>query len=137
MDYNFFLFTELLRLFDKPLFEKEYDILFGDVQVIFAEYNKSSFAMQDKSEYECMHDFLTERYKNTNQEEKDVAIATAYFQTILEKYNSFFNCIDEAYDLAKRFVKEHSHIVVWGVEVNQEYEETLYQWFLSNKKEKY
>ena len=137
MNYNFFLFTELLRLFDKPLFEKEYDILFGDIQGIFEEYSNSHFTMQNKSEYDCMHDFLTERYKNTNQEEKDVAIATAYFQSLFESQTSFFNSIDKAYDLAKRFVKEHSHIVVWGVEVNQEYEETLYQWFLSNKKEKY
>jgi hypothetical protein len=136
MGYNFFLFNELLRLFDKPLFEKEYDLLFGDVQVIFAEYNKSSFAMLDKSEYECMHDFLTEKYHGGSRIEidfeKDVATATAYFQSLFESQTSFFNSIDKAYDLAKEFVKEHSHITVWGVDVDQEYEETLCQW-LENK----
>ena len=62
MDYNFYLFNELLRQFDTELFEKEYDLLFGDVQVLYAEYINSGYAMQEKSEYDCMIDFLNNKY---------------------------------------------------------------------------
>lgn len=63
MNYNLFLFNELLRLFNNELYEQEYDRLFDDVNELFNDYNNSVFSLQFKSEYECIIDYLNDKYK--------------------------------------------------------------------------
>jgi len=63
MNYNLFLFNELLRLFNNELYEQEYDRLFDDVNELFKDYNHSTFSLQFKSEYECIIDYLNDKYR--------------------------------------------------------------------------
>jgi len=63
MNYNLFLFNELLRLFNNELYEQEYDRLFDDVNELFNDYNNSNFSLQFKSEYECIIDYLNDKYR--------------------------------------------------------------------------
>ena len=63
MNYNLFLFNELLRLFNNELYEQEYDRLFDDVNELFNDYNNSVFSLQFKSEYECIIDYLNDKYR--------------------------------------------------------------------------
>jgi hypothetical protein len=62
---------------------------------------------------------------------KDIATVTAYFST-LYTYDSFFNSIDRAYELAEKFVDKYPPETIWGVEEDMEYEEVLYKFFKEN-----
>lgn len=62
---------------------------------------------------------------------KDIAIATAYFQT-LYTHQSFFNSIDYCFDLAVEFVEKYPPETEWGIEL--EYEETLEKFFMYKEK---
>jgi len=56
MNYSFFLFT---KLYGSVIgIEYEYDILFGDLQTLYAEYDASSYNNESLGEYECIVDFL-------------------------------------------------------------------------------
>jgi hypothetical protein len=56
---------------------------------------------------------------------KDIAISTAYFSSLFTENLSFFNSIDEAYDLAILFVDKYPPKTNWGIDEGLEYEETL------------
>lgn len=58
---------------------------------------------------------------------KDVAIATAYFSSLLVATDSFFNSIDKAHEMALEFVNKYPPETNWGEDL--EYEETLSDFF--------
>lgn len=64
--------------------------------------------------------------------QKDIAIATAYFQSLFVERESFFNSIDKAYELAIKFVDKYPFETKWGIDEDLEYEETLYKFFIEN-----
>ena len=56
MNYRFFLFS---KLFDAMIgIEYEYDLMFGDLQILFEEYDNSSYNDSNESEYECIVEFF-------------------------------------------------------------------------------
>lgn len=63
---------------------------------------------------------------------KDIAIATAYFSSLLVEKSSFFNTIDDAYNLAVLFVKKYPPSTKWGIDNDLEYEETLFKFYHEN-----
>lgn len=63
---------------------------------------------------------------------KDVATATSYFSSLMTAHSSFFNTIDDAYNLALAFVNEYPPSTLWGIEEDLEYEETLYAFYKEN-----
>jgi hypothetical protein len=64
--------------------------------------------------------------------QKDVAVATAYFSSLYELNDSFFNSINKAYELAIKFVEKYPVDTKWGIIDDLEYEETLYAFFKLN-----
>lgn len=62
---------------------------------------------------------------------KEIAIATAFFTSYLEEYESFFNCVDKCYEMAVAFVEKYPPETQWGEGNNPDYEETLYEFYLS------
>jgi hypothetical protein len=56
MNYRFFLFS---KLFDAMIgIEYEYDLMFDDLQMLFEEYDISSYNDPNKGEYECIVKFF-------------------------------------------------------------------------------
>lgn len=56
MNYRFFLFS---KLFDAMIgIEYEYDLMFEDLQILFEEYDTSSYNDSNESEYECIVEFF-------------------------------------------------------------------------------
>ena len=65
-NYIFFLFCELARYDNKELKQEPYDVQFPVFVDLFNEYSQSEYTEQDKSEYDCIEDFLT--YKKVEKE---------------------------------------------------------------------
>ena len=62
---------------------------------------------------------------------KELAIITAYIQYHNLLDGTFFNTIDTAYKLAKKFVKIYPPSYVWGID--KEYDETIEKFVEQNK----
>lgn len=56
MNYSFFLFTQLYN--EIVGIQYEYDLLFEDLNLLFDQYNDSSFNDENQPEYECIVSFL-------------------------------------------------------------------------------
>jgi hypothetical protein len=58
MDYTSFLFSNLLREFNKSYDELPYDEMYDKHIALLLEYEKSKFNVDDKTEYQCIVDFM-------------------------------------------------------------------------------
>ena len=63
----------------------------------------------------------------------ELAIVVAYFQSMAKEYGSFFDTIDQSIKLGELFTNKFDG-VVWGVEGDLDYEETLEKFFNENFK---
>lgn len=66
MNYPFFLFTQLYN--EVIGIQYEYDMLFGDLQNLYSEYESSEFNDEELPEYECMVNFLKHNEKRVRRE---------------------------------------------------------------------
>lgn len=64
MIYSEYLFSCLLKLYDKKFDELPYDIQFGGIMMHYYEFWTSKHNDENKSEYDCMINFLNEKYPN-------------------------------------------------------------------------
>lgn len=64
MNYNEYLFSCLLKIYDKTFAEMEYDLQYEQVPVLYAEFCDSKFDVDTKGEYECIIDYLKDKYIN-------------------------------------------------------------------------
>jgi hypothetical protein len=58
MSYGTFLMGELARaknIIDKEL---EYDLMFETIEAMYKDFNNTTFSLADKSEYDCIVDYL-------------------------------------------------------------------------------
>ena len=62
MNYNEFLFSCLLKDYDNEFKQMEYDLQFEEAPLRYADFEKSSFNVDTKGEYECILDYLTNKY---------------------------------------------------------------------------
>lgn len=62
MNYSFYLFTKLFNTVIN--IEYEYDLMFNDLSEWFNKYESSIYNDENKTEYECILDFL-----NNNKEQ--------------------------------------------------------------------
>ncbi len=58
MTYNQFLFSQLLRDLVISANEKEYDLLFDVSKILYERYENSEENKQEKSEYDCIVEYL-------------------------------------------------------------------------------
>jgi hypothetical protein len=57
-----YLFSNLIKFYNKEFEESCYDEQWGDLPTLYEEYDKSKFNVDTKGEYECMVDYLQEKY---------------------------------------------------------------------------
>ena len=62
MNYNEYLFSCLLKIYDKEFNQMEYDLQFEEAPLRYADFEKSSFNVDTKGEYECILDYLKNKY---------------------------------------------------------------------------
>lgn len=58
MNYNEYLFSCLLKIYDKKFKELEYDLQYEDIGKLYLQFAESKFNINTKSEYECIIDYL-------------------------------------------------------------------------------
>jgi hypothetical protein len=63
MNYNYYLFSCLLKEYDKDFEQMEYDLQFKKIPKLYEEFFISDFNDTNKSEYDCMVNYLTTKYK--------------------------------------------------------------------------
>ena len=62
MNYQVYLFSCLLKKYDKEFEEMEYDLQFEEAPFRYADFEKSSFNVSEKGEYDCMVEYLENKY---------------------------------------------------------------------------
>jgi hypothetical protein len=63
MDYNLYLFSNLVKLYDKEFEELPYDEQFDRLPTMYDDFHDSKFNVYSKSEYDCIIDYLNYKYK--------------------------------------------------------------------------
>ena len=58
MNYNEFLFCQLLQLHVEYYRELEYDLLFEAIPKLYKDFQDSTYNMSSKSEYECIEEYI-------------------------------------------------------------------------------
>ena len=60
MTYFDFLFSQLfMKKLEEYDYIMEYDEVYNEINYFIMEYNRSTYSLQHKSEYDCINDFLT------------------------------------------------------------------------------
>ena len=62
MNYNQYLFSCLLKLFNSEFEQLEYDVQFGEAIREFELFENSEFNEDNKGLYECIVEYLTNKY---------------------------------------------------------------------------
>lgn len=62
MNYNVYLFSCLMKLFDKEFEQLEYDLQFEKAIKEYAKFEDSIFNYANKSEYDCIVNYLKNTY---------------------------------------------------------------------------
>ena len=63
IDYQMYLYSNLLKLYDKNFAELEYDLQFELIPTLYKTFAESNYNNPDRGEYDCITDFLTNQYK--------------------------------------------------------------------------
>jgi hypothetical protein len=66
MNYNEYLFSQLLALFDFDYAEMPYDYQYAEALSRYEEFNKSEFNTDKFGLYECIVNYLKNKYKPLN-----------------------------------------------------------------------
>lgn len=66
MHYNEYLFISLLKLFDSKFNNLEYDTQYKLGLMQYKDFEESRFNVFDKTEYECITDYLSSLYLNSD-----------------------------------------------------------------------
>jgi len=64
MDYNVYLFSCLVKLYDKSFASQPYDIQFDVIHGYYHQFELSEFNTEDKGLYECIIDYLKHHFDN-------------------------------------------------------------------------
>jgi hypothetical protein len=62
MNYNEYLFYCLLKIYDKGFAELEYDLQYEKIAQRYLGFTQSRFNVDTKGEYDCIIDYLKDKY---------------------------------------------------------------------------
>ena len=62
MNYSEYLFSCLLKIYDKNFAELEYDLQYEKLAQRYLGFTQSKFDVDTKGEYECMIEYLEDKY---------------------------------------------------------------------------
>ena len=63
ISYSEYLFSNLLKLYDKEFEEMEYDLQFESIRKLYDKFHDSKFNDINKGEYDCIIAYLKDKYK--------------------------------------------------------------------------
>lgn len=62
MNYDVYLFSNLIKYYDTEFEQLPYDEQWDKLPTLYEGYDNSKFNVDTKGEYECMIDFLKDKY---------------------------------------------------------------------------
>jgi hypothetical protein len=68
MTYEQYLFSQLLALYDFDFAELPYDYQFADALVMYKDFEQSPFNVDNIGLYECIINYLQNKYPQTNNQ---------------------------------------------------------------------
>jgi len=106
INYNLYLFSCLLKLYDKEFNELEYDRQFEQLDQLYDDFFKTDFNVGDKSEYECILAYLKDKYPLADKE----AIIRK-IQAIIKEFGSFTTAdVSADCDVSIPAIGNHIHL---------------------------
>ena len=93
MDYDMYLFSNLIKHYDTEFEQLPYDEQYDDLPTLYADYDNSKFNVDTKGAYECMINYLQEKYPRN---------VGGYDVSVLEKAQQYL-CADDDNDLISQF----------------------------------
>jgi len=93
MDYDMYLFSNLIKLFNAEFEELPYDEQWDTLPSLYEEYDNSKFNVDTKGAYECMINYLEEKYPRN---------IGGYNVKVLTKAQQYL-CADDDADLLSQF----------------------------------
>ncbi len=106
MNYNLYLFSCLLKIYDKEFSELEYDLQFEQLPQLYDDFFKSDFNVGDKGEYECILAYLKDKYPLVDKE----AIIDK-IRAIIKEFGTFTTAdIDADCDVSIPVIGNHIHL---------------------------
>ena len=64
INYSVYLYSNLLKLYDKDFETLEYDLQYKMIPDLYKAFEESTFNDPNKGEYECIINWLNNQYKN-------------------------------------------------------------------------
>ena len=116
MDYDMYLFSNLIKLFDEEFEQLPYDEQYDKLPTLYAEYDNSKFNVDTKGAYECMINYLEEKYPR-NIGGYDIRVLTKAQQylcaddddDLINQVNNIVNMIDK-----NELIDYVDEVVVWS-----------------------
>ena len=93
MNYDVYLFSNLIKLFDSEFEELPYDEQYDNLPTLYEDFENSKFNVDTKSAYDCMIEYLKEKYPRS---------IGGYDIRVLEKAKQYL-CADNDRDLISQF----------------------------------
>ena len=93
MNYDVYLFSNLIKLFDSEFEELPYDEQYDNLPTLYEDFENSKFNVDTKSAYDCMIEYLKEKYPRN---------IGGYDIRVLEKARQYL-CADNDRDLISQF----------------------------------
>ena len=93
MDYDVYLFSNLIKLFDSEFEELPYDEQYDNLPTLYEDFENSKFNVDTKSAYDCMINYLEEKYPRN---------IGGYDIRVLTKAQQYL-CADDDKDLITQF----------------------------------
>ena len=93
MNYDIYLFSNLIKLFDSEFEELPYDEQYGNLPTLYEDFENSKFNVDTKSAYDCMIEYFYEKYPRN---------IGGYDVKVLEKAKQYL-CADNDRDLISQF----------------------------------
>ena len=63
MTYENYLFSQLLALYDINFSEQPYDLQFSEAQIMYSQFEQSSYNEENKNLYQCIVSYLKDKYR--------------------------------------------------------------------------
>ncbi len=129
MDYEIYLFSNLIKLYDTEFEELPYDEQYGNLPTLYADFENSKFNVVTKDIYECMVEYLKKKYPRN---------IGGYDVKVLEKAKQYL-CADDDADLInqvtnivsnvnqRELIDYIDYVVVWS---NLEFEFTCQEFLV-------
>ena len=106
MNYNVYLFSCLLKIYDKEFNELEYDLQFQRAPKLYEVFFASDFNNENQSEYDCIVAYLKDKYPNADKE----AIIRK-IQAIIKEFGNFTTAdISASCDVSIPVIGNHIHL---------------------------